>query len=701
MRTSKSFQTDRFLLGVCYYPEHWEQDLWDDDFRRMREMGFQVVRMGESAWSVFEPEEGRYSFELFDHAIALCKRHGLDVILGTPTYAPPAWLTSGYPEVLRKDFHGRMMEHGSRRHYNYTSPKYQQLSGSIVARMVEHYRDEPAVIGWQIDNELNCHMDVSFADSDHQAFREWCRRKYGTLQALNHAWGTSFWAQTYTDWQQVHLPRPTPTYHNPGQLLDFYRFTSDATIAFARLQYDILKSSAPHQFVTHNGLFSNIDNHAFTEEALDFMSFDSYPAFQLLRGDLPSHYRDRMTSKHLSRVRGMSSKFLILEQQAGPGGQSGNVLNGHGFGDYLQTTPKPGQMRLWAWQSAAHGADGVLFFRWRTCTVGAEMLWHGLHHYGNQPHRRLDEAKQFSDDMRIMGSRMAASECVSRAAMIYDYDNDSNNKIDGYLGSFEWHSEESLFRGLTERHLMVDQLSKRHLPDLESMRAYDVLFYLNAQLLDDSDVIALRRYVEQGGILVFGPRSGYKDLTNRCYMLPFPGVLRELAGLEVTDFTMVRDARSTMTFTSTGVSVEAPSFNEILRPFAQGAEVIARYDSDYYAGEPAIVKVPVGEGYVIYSGVFFNDDNVPELLNSLGLADPLSAWVQVPKDVEAVHRRSDDGDFHIFLNYSAEDRMLAFRQPVINMMNGSPVEGDFVLKPYDVLAITEPSRQSEKEGARP
>lgn len=241
LKDIKTYSAEEFLYGACYYPEHWEESIWDDDFRRMKELGMNVVRMGETAWNIWEPEEGRYSFKMFDKAIKLCEKNGLKVILGTPTYAPPAWLTSKYPGVLRSDFYGNVMQHGSRRHYNYTSKVYLELCRKIVTALAVHYKDNKTVIGWQIDNELNCHMDVSFAESDHLEFREWCRRNYSTLEELNKAWGTVFWAQTYTDWGQVFLPRPTVTYQNPGQLLDFYRFTSDVTIEFAKKQYEILK----------------------------------------------------------------------------------------------------------------------------------------------------------------------------------------------------------------------------------------------------------------------------------------------------------------------------------------------------------------------------------------------------------------------------------------------------------------------------
>ena len=195
------------------------------------------------------------------------------------------------------------------------------------------------------------------------------------------------------------------------------------------MQYEILQRWAPKQFVTHNGLFDNYDAETLTEEGMDFMSYDSYPAFQSMFSPPGTAFRERMAGIGLTKTRGLSDKFLVLEQQAGPGGQAGGHLVG--VNNYLHVTPKPGQMRLWSWQSAAHGADGVLFFRWRTCPFGAEMLWHGLHHYGGQDHRRLQEAEQLGDDFRKVGDWLIHSHVSSPVAVLYDYDNDSNAKIDG------------------------------------------------------------------------------------------------------------------------------------------------------------------------------------------------------------------------------------------------------------------------------
>jgi beta-galactosidase len=684
----KFYNAKEFLLGVCYYPEQWNRSMWEDDFCRIAELGFNVVRMGESAWSVWEPEDGAFSFELFDAAIELCQKYNLKVILGTPTYAPPAWLTSRYPEVLRKDFNGTVMEHGSRRHYNYTSGIYLELCHRIVNALAGHYKDNITVIGWQIDNELNCHMDVSYADSDHDAFREWCRVKYKTLEALNLSWGTAFWSQTYDDWNQVFLPRPTVTYHNPSQLLDFYLFTSDTVIAFTENQSSILKNIAPKQFLTHNGMFSNIDYYSLTHKALDFLSFDSYPAFQLLNPALPPHFRDRLQGRNLSRVRGISDKFIILEQQAGPGGQSGNVLNRFSFGDYLQPTPKPGQMRLWAWQSIAHGADALLFFRWRTYPVGAEALWHGLNHYGNQPNRRLEEAGKLADEIKVVTDVLLKTCCKRETAILYDYANDSNTKIDGYIGGEEWKSEENIYMALNERHFMTDLLPAIRLKETSLIDQYRLIFYPNAQLLETETADLLKRYVENGGTLVLGPRSGYKDGSNHCYMLPFPGILKDLCGIEITDFTMVmKDTISRMNFCETEVITPAPVFNEILSVSDKAAKVLARYLDDYYKGEPAVVMRQVGKGRIIYFGTFFTVTNTSALLDTLDCFDPVTNNILVPKEVEVVTRNSDDGSCHILLNYTDAPQELVFRQPVKNLLTGDMIEGKVNISPFDIMVI--------------
>jgi beta-galactosidase len=691
----KAFDTDTFLLGVCYYPEHWEESLWNEDFRRMAELGFNVVRMGETAWNVMEPEEGQYDFGLFDRAIEAAVRHGLQIIMGTPTYAPPAWLTEKYPEVLRVDFHGQTMAHGSRRHYNYTSTTYWRLCNGIVSELINHYKTHPAIIGWQVDNELNCHSDTSYADSDHLAFREWCMEKYGTLERLNEAWGAAFWAQTYTAWSQVFLPKPTVTYHSPSLLLDFYRFTSNTAIVFAQMQYERLKAEAPHQFVTHNGIFGNIDYKTFTERTVDFLSYDSYPSFQLMRSDVPVREKDKLSSKHLSRMRGYSEKFMILEQQAGPGGQTGNGLN-NDRDDYLQVSPKPGQVRLWTWQSIAHGADGVLYFRWRTCPYGAETLWHGINDYGNQPNRRLREVRVVAEETRRMSALLVGTKVTATVAILIDYDNDSNCKIDRHTGGEYWRSEENIYLALSERHVGTDVLDLSELADETALNRYTIVFLPNGQILSETDTTLLTKYVEQGGTLVLGPRSGYKDRNNQAYRLPFPGVVRSLAGIAVEEFTMVgkgeqsdvggaaQALQSTIHFSAEDTFVQAPLFHEILRVEAEGVRMAATHSSDYYAGEGAVSVRQVGKGRVVYFGTFFTLDNTVALLNDLNVNDPALGWAKLPHEIEAIYRTDGTNQYTVLLNYADRPVTVNFRQIVHDHISNVDLSGEHVLEPYAV-----------------
>src|SRR5437867_316405 len=217
---------DTFLFGVAYYPEQWAESDWEPDARQMRECGVNAVRMGEFGWALMEPSEGQYDFALFDRAIATMARHGIKTILGTPTAAPPKWLTRKYPEVLHVFESGQRADDQSRRQYCYKSAVYRRFSRGIVEALAQHYRDNPNVVGWQIDNEFNNENRECFSDSCRLAFRKWLHEKYGTLDALNARWGTRFWSQLYSDWDQIDLPFRTPAYHNPALVLDFKRFIS-------------------------------------------------------------------------------------------------------------------------------------------------------------------------------------------------------------------------------------------------------------------------------------------------------------------------------------------------------------------------------------------------------------------------------------------------------------------------------------------
>ena len=373
-RHQRPSQWKQFLFGVVYYPEHWMDAERKNDAPLMAEAGVDTVRMAEFAWDRMEPREGEFEFSFFDDAIEELAAAGISTILCTPTAAPPRWMTARHPDWLRVDANGRQMVHGSRQHVCTTNPGFREASRRITRAMAKHFSGNPHVIGWQTDNELNCHFRECHCGACQSAFRRWLEEKYGDIAALNAAWGTVFWAQTYESFDQVGtLLIDRPTHPNPSQHLDYFRFLSDAVIAFHRDQTEILRAVRPDWWITHNGMFERLDYWKLAED-LDLMGIDIYPGFA---DKTPKAFS--WAAARLEECRASSGTFMIPEQQAGPGGQR----------PYLHRTPQPGQMRLWAWQAVAHGADGLLHFRWRSCRFGAEIYWCGILDHLPDPPGRL------------------------------------------------------------------------------------------------------------------------------------------------------------------------------------------------------------------------------------------------------------------------------------------------------------------------
>ena len=307
----------KFLFGCPYYPEHWTAADRELDPQRMVAAGVNVVRMGEFAWDYMEPTPGKFRYDLFDETIERLGKVGIDTIFCTPTAAPPRWMTAGHPEYLRFDEQGRQMQHGSRQHCCTTNDAFRAESRRITAELARHFSGNTHVVGWQTDNEFHCHFSVCYCPECVKGFQDYCRKKYGTIDALNAAWGTAFWALTYNDFDQIQLPYPSgrPCFPCPSQELDHYRFISEGVCEFQRQQVAELRKVRGDWFVMHNGMMAHIDYWKFTED-LDFLGFDIYPGFVFR---VPADAAD--ISSGLDRARSVSGGFIIPEQQSGPGGQ--------------------------------------------------------------------------------------------------------------------------------------------------------------------------------------------------------------------------------------------------------------------------------------------------------------------------------------------------------------------------------------------
>jgi beta-galactosidase len=649
---------------VCYYPEQWPESEWEKDTRRMKECGVNVVRMGEFGWAIMEPREGHYDFSLFDRAIDTLAREGIATIFGTPTAAPPKWLTHKYPEVLHVFETGQPANDQSRRHCCYNSKVYRRFSTQIVEALARHYRNNTNIIGWQIDNELNNENRECFSESCRAAFRLWLQKKYRTLDALNERWGTVFWSQIYSDWAQIDLPFRTPAHHNPALMLDFKRFISASVTDYMDTQAAVLRRYRPGDFLTHNGAFKNINYYQFSR-GLDLHAYSNYPTFD----EAPRY----STGAALTLVRGFNGRMMILEQLTGPAGQT-----------YLLHTPRPGEMRLWTMQAVAHGAEGIVHFRWRAARRGAEEYWYGVVDHDNVPRRRFEDFKLEASELRRMGPEIVGSRIVSDIAAIKDFETE-------WVFDYQFLTKEvdvraaynSLFQAASEQHYNIDFIG----PDA-ALDGYKVVFLPQTVLMDEGLASRLKRFVERGGTLIMSAHSAWKDRDNAMTAGTIPVSLTDLFGVELDSFQTYQPPsrdRNALRFDN-GPALPIHVFAELLRPTT--ARAVGRWDRDYLANGPAATERGFTKGKAIYYGSLFNLEAARYLMKryagEAGLKPLLS---DIPTQVELTRRTRGESDFYFLLNH--DDKPMTVNPGVgfFDLLTGDPVSASFTLAPlgYRVL----------------
>lgn len=658
------------MWGAAYYPEQGELATLDVDAQRMRAAGMNTVRMGEFAWDVLEPEEGRFDFTVFDQAIERLGKQGIRTILCTPTAAPPRWLTVKHPEVLRIDANGVVQRHGSRQHASTCSEVYREYSRRITRAMAEYFRDNPHVIGWQTDNEFNCHFSEDFSSGAQTAWVEFLEEKFaGDISALNRAWGTAFWAQSYTRFRDVPLPaRAQPTHLNPAHHLDYSRFIAWSVARFQRDQVEILRAAQPRWWITHNGLFRLIDYRGRFGRDLDVLGFDFYPMFHREHRQRPA-----FQAWSLDSARAWTGNFIIPEHQTGPGGQT----------DYLHDNPEPGDLRRMLYSSLAHGADSVLLFRWRSVRFGAEEYWSGVLEHDNVPRRRYAEVAQIGAELQRVGPALLGTHvAVDVAVAATDFDNTAGH--------------EALHFGLpapdqvaAELHGMLWRGGYRvgvvHPGDsLEGLKLYIIPHFA---LMPRDWVPRLEAWVRAGGVLVIGARSGTKDLDNNVVTDLLPGVLRPLVGATVTEYGRQNTPEQRPLELQVGDRrVVSRDWYEILEP-EPGTEVWSRWASRHQAGSAAITRRPLGRGCVIYVGTYLHgqvgEALMPEFVRLAGLEAGLPGS---PVGIEVVRRESEQHVLLFVINHNEEPGSIRVPKGR-DLVGDREVEGELRLPAWGVAVI--------------
>lgn len=525
--------TDR-ALGVCYYPEHWPEELWAEDAARMAACGLAWVRIGEFAWSRMEPQPGRLDFGWLDRAIGTLGAAGLKVVLGTPTATPPRWMLDRHPDMLAIDREGRPRGFGSRRHYDFSHEGYLAECARIVGLLAERYGRHPHVHAWQTDNEYACHDTVlSYAPAALAAFRDWLAQRYQSPDALNRAWGNVFWSMDYASFDEIGLPNLTVTEPNPAHVMAFRRFSSDQVVRFNRLQADIIRRHSDRP-IAHNymGRITDFDHWAVGAD-LDIASWDSYPLGFLsdrleasdehkrrfLRQgdpDFQAFHHDlyRAVGARRSGGSAASGRWWIMEQQPGP-------VNWAPW----NPAPLPGMARLWAWEAFAHGAEAVLYFRWRQAPFAQEQMHAGLLRPDSAEAPAYGEAAEVARELAAMPpeARMAGA-APAQVAIVFDYASawawetqPQGRDFDYFRLVFE------AYRGLRRLGLDIDVIP----PDCADLSAYRLVLAPGVATLTEPFKAALARF---GGTALLGPRTNAKT-AEMAIPVPLPPALPGLAAI--------------------------------------------------------------------------------------------------------------------------------------------------------------------------
>lgn len=622
---------NRFPFGVAYYPEQWPTEDLNVDVESMREARLNVVRLAEFAWSLIEPDRGSFEFGWLDLVIEQLAERDIDIVLGTPTASPPPWLISLDESILRVSEDGRRLVYGARREYCPNHPSYRVSVAVLVSAMVAKYGQDPRIRAWQVDNELGGRC---FCPNCRQSFHVWLQQRYGTVKAVNEAWGTVFWSHIYQEWDEIPVPIANGIPHNPGLHLDYLRFQSDSYVDFQRAQIEIIRTGS-QQPITHNLMgvsFPEIDYFDLSAD-LDFVSWDNYLWTQWNMDSVPAP-ADRALEHRA--MRGMKRKgYWVMEQQSGAAGW-----------DIVARPPKPGQMRLWTYQSVGYGADGILFFRWRTARKGAEQFWHGLLDHDGHRGRRFDEARVLGEELSELGSLIVGTEPVAQVALLLSNDSrfafeiQRNNPEFDYLAHIRlWHA------ALHKLGVEVDVVGPG-----SDLKDYRVIVAPSVYIVGAAIAADLESFVHSGGVLISTFRSGVKDEANAVVDARLPGLLAGICGVEVEEYDSLPAAGSNRVTFDDGSSVQTGTWCDVLVP--RGAEPIAHYEEDFYAGAAAITRHRYGAGHAFYVGTMGGTELCAVLAGQALQLAGVEVGPDLPDGVELMVRRGPEHLISFLLNHN-------------------------------------------------
>jgi beta-galactosidase len=657
-------QSRAIFFGAAWYPEQWPESRWETDLALMEQAHLNVVRVGEFAWSRMEPAEGRYDLDWLDRAIRLAARHHIAVVVGTPTDAPPAWLTSAHPETLRVDATGHRAEHGGRRQFNYADPLYRTYCRKIAEQLARRFGHDPNVIGWQIGNEFT---DEAFDDGTRRQFQSWLEHRFGTLDSLNQHWATAYWSQTYDRWDEIPLNAAAG---NPGLMLEHRHFVTDTWRSFQQVQIAAIRQFAePHQFITTNigglGWSDNFDHYEINRD-LDLAAWDDYVG--------EGHLIATRNALMHDFVRGWRrANFWVMETQ--PGSVNWAPVN---------NALDRGETRAMAWQAVGHGADAVLYWQWRSAPNGQEQYHGALVGPDGAPLPIYSEVEQIGNEFAAASRALAGTAPAAQVAILHSYD--SRWAIDFQLQNRNYDQLEVLlgyYRPLRDQRLTIDVVNAT-----APLDGYKLIFAPDLNVISPDLAAHLLDYAQRGGHLVLGPRSGMKDEYNSLNPQRQPGPLADALWGRVEQYYALE---SPVPVTGDLGAGSASLWAEQLSTRADDTQVLLRYgkSNGWLDDQPAIVTRPVGKGRITYIGAVLDaammQSIVHRFVSEAGLTPEFPA---LPPGAEVCRRVAKDRAVFILINQGASAAEIQLPHAMLDLLH-SNAQVDRVTLELEGVAVLE------------
>jgi beta-galactosidase len=644
-------QMDTFLYGAAFYEEYMPEDRLEKDVQLMEQAGINVVRVGESTWSKWEPEDGRFEFAWMDRIIDRLARAHIRVIMGTPTYSIPPWMFKEHPQILVTRLGGQKATYGIRQNMDITNPDFLRYAERVIRKIAEHYRNNPAVIGYQIDNETT--SNGTAGPNVQAAFVRYLQQKFSSVERLNKIWGLVYWGQSLHDWSEV---PPRDGILNPGWKLEWDRYQDSLTTNYLAWQASLVREYLrPDQFITQDfgGATRPDANEYAISKSLDIAAMNPYhPTQDLYDGEASSYGGDFARSLK-------QTNYLVTETNA----------QSIGWDSRWQYPPYDGQLRQDVYLMAATGANMVEYWHWHSLHYGQETYWKGVLSHDLEPGRVYAEVARTAHELKRVGPRIVDLKASHPVALLYS--NDSRRGIE-YMpflqsqpaGDMPWHHMNGyglemrrLYRALYRLNVGVDFI----FPETTDLSAYKVIVVPPLYIAGDALLTRLADYVRAGGHLVLTPKSGFCDEYSTVRPVMAPGPLREAAGFHYQEFSSLQKPLPLKGDPfSAGAENRVSDWAEML--LLDTAKPLAYYDHPFFEKYPAITENRYGKGTLTYEGTVLSDELqqkvLARVLGEAGLSGPdqkLPASVRVKHGVDRAGRT-----VHYYFNFSAEAQNIVY-----------------------------------------